>query len=44
MATRNEDRDLEPGYEPPKVETVLTEEELAREVQYAGTQSVDSLL
>ena len=25
-----------PTYEPPKVESVLTAEELAREIQYAG--------
>jgi hypothetical protein len=28
----------EAGYEAPKVERVLTAEELVREVQYAGTQ------
>jgi hypothetical protein len=27
-------------YEPPRVETVMTAEDLAREVKYAGEQSV----
>ena len=29
-----------PAYEPPQVEDVLTNEELAREVHYAGVQTV----
>lgn len=36
--------DTPQGYEPPRVETVLTSDDLAREVQYAGAASqFDSL-
>jgi hypothetical protein len=32
----------EPLYEPPRVETVLTADDLAREIQYAGISAPDS--
>jgi hypothetical protein len=34
-----EPRDLPTGYEPPRVESVLTAAELEREIQYAGLTS-----
>ena len=33
--------ELPAEYEPPKVETVLTQEDLAREIQYAGITVVN---
>ncbi len=39
----NDDRPKTPAaYEPPKVERVLSAEDLAREVQYAGSLSFDT--
>src|SRR5579862_3988581 len=44
IAAREQDTpapDVSPDvYEPPRIETVLTAEDLAREIQYAGTTSV----
>ncbi len=30
----------EPSYEPPQIESVMTAEELAREIQYAGDGTI----
>jgi hypothetical protein len=39
---RNHERVVPDGYEPPRVERVLTPAELEREVLYAGDQTADT--